>query len=328
MEPVEFTEMVLRLTQVSLVLSDADRLAVLKVSYTIRKLLRQKVVAVLAEHRHDPTMITYMADGWGATVFQKFRAPLPGTHLIITRKGRYRHEFLLQRGLIRISPLAGGSILVPLIEQPLGLGLGKSAWNVFRASNDFFPSLRFSGQTGVVINLYLLDGGLYDSLERKFKGKHLLYYRCGLDLGDRALLLELSDWTLCILCPSHIMSNGLKWGISIVSDKEIIKAAHIATASCIAGSSAIHRLVDKFVFSHLHFTERRSGDRADIETYWAMLDVSGVILAQYTLYDLDFKDNALSVFTPRPQHVFPQRVRKDVRTGVRKDVRKDASTNY
>ena len=105
----------------------------------------------------------------------------------------------------------------------MALGLGKSSWNVYRTSNESFTSLRFSGQTGVAINLYLLDGGLFDSLERKFTAKHLLYYRCGSNLGDQAFTLEMSDWTFGMLGPSHCCSNGLKWSVSIFSDKEIIK---------------------------------------------------------------------------------------------------------
>ena len=302
MEPQQFREMVLKLAQVKISFSDVDRDNAIKVSYTIRKFLQQRALATLQRFRFEPTLFIYMADGWGATVFDMVKLPIPGTHLVVTRSGRYRHEFLLQRGLIRISTLAEGTVLLPLIEEPLGMGLGKSAWNVYHASRDFFPSLRHAGQTGVCINLYLADGGLFDSLERKFRARHLLYYRCGLDLGQDAFAKELSDWTLCLLCPSHIMSNALKWGVDNVYDADILKATTIATMACISGSSAIHKNVDKFVFQHLQFTDTRSGTLEEISAFWEMLGVEGALLEEFVACDLDYKDGCLEACTSRFRH--------------------------
>ena len=43
------------------------------------------------------------------------------------------------------------------------------------------------------------------------------------------------------------------------------------------------------------FTERRSGNRSDVEAYWKMLDVPGFVLERYTLYGLYCLDDAFPV---------------------------------
>ena len=98
-----------------------------------------------------------------------------------------RHEFLFQRGLIKISTLAEGMILLPLVVEPLCMGLWKGSWNVYRASRDFVPSLRHAGLTGDCINLYLADGGLFDSLGRKFRGQAFAVLQMWARFGARCV---------------------------------------------------------------------------------------------------------------------------------------------
>ena len=131
MEPIEFKQMVLRFSQVSYVLSASERVAALKISFAIKKFLQRKALRTLAAFPHEPCMMLYIADGWGATVFNTLKAAIPGSHLVITRKGRYRHEFLLQRGLLRISLVTGNTLLLPLLEDPIGRVHGLGAWHAF-----------------------------------------------------------------------------------------------------------------------------------------------------------------------------------------------------
>ena len=123
---------------------------------------------------------------------------------------------------------------------------------------DFFPTLRHLGQTGVVINVYLLDGALFRSLARKFKAKHLVYYKFGPDLGIDARRLKCSDWTVCILCPSHVMGNGLLLGLNIVSRNDIVKATHVANASLRSTYTAFFKQVPDVVFKCSTFVVARA----------------------------------------------------------------------
>ena len=124
---------------------------------------------------------------------------------------------------------------------------------------------------GVTINVYLMDGALFSALDRKFKAKHLLYYKSGLALGSDARRLQLSDWTVCMLCPSHVMSNGLKWGLYTVSTQEIVKNAHIATSACIGASSGIHKQVGDFVVKFIVKAIIPSGSKDEVSSFWQML---------------------------------------------------------
>ena len=138
--------------------------------------------------------------------------PIPGTSLTVLRNGKFRHEFLLQRGLARISHASGEVSLLGLFEEPIGLRRGKKAWNVFQATCDWMPTLRSLGHTGIYTNLYLADGALFTALDRKFKARRKFYYRCGNDFGTYSMFLELADITIGIKCSSHACSNGIKWG--------------------------------------------------------------------------------------------------------------------
>jgi hypothetical protein len=295
MEPIEFKKMVSRFSQVGYVMNKPEAFAASKISFAIKKFLQRKALQSLAAFPREPSMLVYMADGWGASITNKFTKPVPGTHLVVTRKGKFRHEFLLQRGLVRQSLSTGEQRLFTLIEDPLGLSKGKGSWNVFTANLDFFPTLRHLGCTGVTINVYLLDGGLFSSLDRKFKARHLLYYKGGMVSGLDADRLQLSDWTVCILCPSHVMSNGLKWGLYTVSSNEIVKASHVATAACISASYGIHKQVEGFVFKFLSISNAPSGTKEDITAYWQVLGLDGDFLKEFVLMDIDYDGTTLNV---------------------------------
>ena len=101
MEPHEFKETVLRLAHVSYTLNDKERLQALKISHTIRNYLRRNVSAALMDNRYEPTLCAYLSDNWGATCFERISTPIPGTRLIITRNGKFRHELLLHEFLLR-----------------------------------------------------------------------------------------------------------------------------------------------------------------------------------------------------------------------------------
>ena len=137
MEPIELKKMVSRFSQVGYVMKEPEVFAASKIAFAIKKFLQRKALQSLAAFPREPSMLVYMADGWGASITNQFIKPVPGTHLVVTRKGKFRHEFLLQRGLVRQSLSTGEQRLFTLIEDPLGLSKGKGSWNVFTANLDF-----------------------------------------------------------------------------------------------------------------------------------------------------------------------------------------------
>ena len=170
--------------------------------------------------------------------------------MIITRNGKFGHRFLLQCAFTRISRNDGNDIFFMCFEKHWGLNKGKKAWNCFHAACEFSGTLRQQGQLGITINVYLADGALFRSLERKIQARHLLYYRSGLASEDELIVfrLEISDWTICLKCSSHSCSDALKWGLKRLAGKDIIDASHISTASLVSTSTALHLHVEAFVF--------------------------------------------------------------------------------
>jgi hypothetical protein len=191
---------------------------------------------------------------------------------------------------MRISQVDGKDLLFTIFEEPLGLNKGKKAWNCFSAACEFIGTLRQQGQTGITINVYLADGALFTSLNRKFQARHFLYYRSGLASEDelRAFRLEISDWTICLKCSSHSCSNALKWGLKRLAGKEIIDATHISTASLVNAATALHLHVEAFVFRHVSFVGERSGTFQEIEAFWRMLGVGSEMLDELSRHDLDW----------------------------------------
>lgn len=98
-----------------------------------------------------------------------------GTHARITRGGKFRDEFLLQRQLIKVST-RGGTQQVMICEDPVGLQKGKTALHVFVAGCEMRPTLRHLGHRGVVVNWYCQGGQLHLALSRLYKSRHALFY--------------------------------------------------------------------------------------------------------------------------------------------------------
>ena len=77
---------------------DSDFDAQLVVAHCFKKLQRELWDSEVRGNEFRPLMQTYMADGWGCTVRSTSTFTL-GSHSV-RRKGKHRHEFLLQRRLL------------------------------------------------------------------------------------------------------------------------------------------------------------------------------------------------------------------------------------
>ena len=87
----------------------------------------------LAEiYTHRPCLYQYMSDGWSVRCNASHVQELDGR--TVRRKGRLYTEFLLQRALVTWQDDDGALIRRMLFEEPLGLGEGKTAWNMFTAA--------------------------------------------------------------------------------------------------------------------------------------------------------------------------------------------------
>jgi hypothetical protein len=274
MELPAFKELFERLLVAGSCLSNAQANSALRLADVLKRFSRKQVERVVAANPKEPASMMHMSDGWGAWCNTHVRQQIPGTHLVCTRAGKFRHEFFLQRALLRQRQVDGTEKLILVVGDPEGLNEGKGAWNAYTGSVRFMRTLRELGHTGLCANVYLVDGALFQSLARKFKAHHALYYELLECDADEKTLLEMQEFTFCFKCVSHGCSNGTKWGLKIVAtESSIVEDAHIATASCMNCSTKFHSHIGIFLRQYLRFVARRSGSDNDIRAFWLALGV-------------------------------------------------------
>ena len=90
---------------------------------------------------------------------------MKGEGLRITREGRYGHEYLLQRAVMRCRPRIGGQVMFQKFGVPRGLENGRKAVNVFSAALDFLPLLKEQGHKHISVTMYVEHGLLHSALQ-------------------------------------------------------------------------------------------------------------------------------------------------------------------
>ena len=97
------------------------------------------------------------------------------------------------------------------------MGFGHSAFHVFQGMLGFRPLLRQLGFKGPCATVYVLDGMSFDSLSRKLKARHDLYYDAQ-DIDDDAHRVELAlmrSSDSFIRRVSHGANRGVRWGVGM-----------------------------------------------------------------------------------------------------------------
>ena len=106
-----FRDLFKRLSKVGSTYTQADMEDALKLSYASQRFSLDSLKRLASDHRHRPAILVSMADGWGASVTKSVSLLYPGTHTRVTRRGKYRHEFMLERLLYRFVDEDGGAIV-------------------------------------------------------------------------------------------------------------------------------------------------------------------------------------------------------------------------
>ena len=189
---------------------------VYKCAHGLCSALRLRFNELLREAAHEPVLFVYVNDGWGSNVTT--RHTCSGTETKVIRNARFRHEFLLQIGVLRLGSRPGrpAGALTFVLDGAVSLRSGKRAWHCFQAGCDFMPLVRHMGHNNISCSFYVFDGLLSRPLIKRFRSRHRLYYSEHGPLScpepDR-LLLALTDWVFGVKCASHTSSNGVKHGL-------------------------------------------------------------------------------------------------------------------
>ena len=300
MEPDEFLDRLATLTVAKSVLSKGDVDDCFRYCEVIQAACREKARRVVRDNASRPLMFVYMCDGWSATVDARPVQRVDDEHLVI-RNGRYKHEFLLERGMVRKRSRDQVDDFTMLFSYPRGVCKGRSAWNCFTAATEFHPSLRQMGATGITLEVSVVDGALFSAFTRHMEAKLHLYYdpELGADLGEYREHLSDREWPLKVKCRSHGCSNGVVWSLKPVSSKEKNKMAHNAIRSLRGSSEGFYSDIDLFLFATVAFRDTRDDPR-DVRTYWEFLRVNQRWVDLF-VWANPFYDGTFLVVDPRVQ---------------------------
>lgn len=174
--PEEFRQLVEQITVPGLVCSHGDLDTILRLVAAVMSVLDKKADELVQKFDNQPVMACYQSDGWSACLSDTTTMKLGAKEQRVRREGRYKHEFLLGRGMLRANHLDGRPWLAMCFSAPRALRKGRGSWHMLAAGCEFRPLLRSQGHQGVSTSLYLMDGALFESTMFKWMGIHDLFY--------------------------------------------------------------------------------------------------------------------------------------------------------
>ena len=284
MEPSQFRDLVMMHCQTGRVESNGDLDVVHRLGTVICDRLQAKLDSLLRINRTRPVLCAYLSDGWGAKVSSRC-AITHGDHVVV-RHGKVRHDFLLERGIFRMRRPDGESDIAFLTGPPRGLSKGKSAWNMFSAACEFQGSTRVCGHEGIIINVVLQDGMLFEPVFRMMRSIRALYYEAdsGVDLGHEHVILQNTEWTIGVKCKSHGCHNAFVWGLKWWNIGQMSEDCHITIASLRNSAQALHGHIDELISRCLKF-EAKDTPRSDLVAWWSFLDIAANMLELFIEVD-------------------------------------------
>ena len=106
MQGSDVVDAALRLSQVSLSLSDADLDECVRLGAAIEAYLFQKAERFARDCAHEPLLVCYMCDGWSCDLSRRHIASAD-TGKTIEKTVKWRGEFMLERAILRSAPMPG-----------------------------------------------------------------------------------------------------------------------------------------------------------------------------------------------------------------------------
>lgn len=262
-----------RLVETARVLTTQEERAVRILAPWIKDTLLGKAARLIRQSPLAPVMCMYSSDGWSATVATKTIETI-GPHIRVDHRGRVRHEFCLERALIRQRRPCGTEDLVAIVGKPLGMCHGRRHGNFFTAAVRFVPSLLDLGARGVKIQLFTLDGLHYSSFMRLMRGRFAL--RCSdgslFDDEDQRLQHWFLEWVLGNSCKSHACSNAVVWSLRRYSGKDVQENCHIAIKSLRNTSEDLRGKIQEFVRSRVAGVARDTSVD-EVRQFWQFFQI-------------------------------------------------------
>jgi hypothetical protein len=269
----QFRLLLRKLTVVSASLTTADLELAYQMGDAFQDHQRIKFDTMVEDNCDRPCLYAYFNDGWSAFVASSTTTSYADAPSV-TRKGKYKHEFMLERALLKVMPTADTTEMAMLMAPIRTLAVGKKAWNFFTGICEFYPLLREVGHKHICISAYLFDGMLFSALSAHCRARHMCYYSAhGPQLGPLRYLLLNMDWVLASKCAAHGCSNALHWALAPIVEEDTLDNVHISIQSLRNSASAIFSHTATTLVRIMRFGDAVVASAAEVETFWRVMGV-------------------------------------------------------
>jgi len=223
-----------------------------------------------------PVLISYSSDGTPISTRKRATAT-SSSDVSVTRTGKTTEELLVQHACVRYLDSRGVAHSRVVLQEPLPLTNGKSAWALLSRGVDFLPTARQMGHHGISVCHYAFDRAAYSALARHFKQyhEHLSALQCYPAGGTSPRLLQLTEWVVSTPCGLHDTHNSLKWSLfAIFCNTELISDCYIVIESLRNSAQLLFRYMGEWIQDRLRFVpEDCLPQPQDLYELWTCLGV-------------------------------------------------------
>ena len=153
-----------KLCKTSLVLTSTESDLCFKFAEVLKAQQAAKVRELIQSCAEQPLLCSYSSDATPLRTSVRFvhaGSSVDGSHLV--RSGKSLQEYLVQRAFYKYIDVHQKQHLAVNISEPVCLGKGKKAWNLYQACEQSLRFLRQDGFRGLSIHHYCFDRGAFSS---------------------------------------------------------------------------------------------------------------------------------------------------------------------
>ena len=137
----DFVTTVRRLSRVGRCCDNDDEALVTLFARTLEIEVQVQLSNFIIDRGEHGLLHCYQSDGWSRVLKTTSRVFVDSAHSI-SRNGKFRHEFILQRSFLKYLDSTGSPHVMTVFSEPKAMRLGKCSWTFFDAYQKFTPIVR------------------------------------------------------------------------------------------------------------------------------------------------------------------------------------------
>ena len=232
-----------------------------KLCETGKQFMLNKARQLISAAAGAPVLISYSSDGTPVSTRKRATAK-SSSNVSIMRTGKTTEEFLVQHAFVRYLDARGVAHSTVVLQDPLPMTNGKSAWALLACAIDFLPTARKMGHSGISICHYAFDRMAYSALVRHLKGYHeeLAASASSQHSASSApTLLQLTEWVVGAPCGLHDTHNSLKWSLHAKwSSTDLMGDCFIIIESLRNSADLLHKYMGGWIQDRVRFVPEES----------------------------------------------------------------------